>query len=130
MSKTPDQIWIGLGMPGYISDDPPSDLYNVKYVRADLVDASAMADQIDRLRKQLKDTLNREAETQRRHDAKLDAKDARIAELGAALKYIAKPKPGPEFDWATEEMNRWRASWYRNYEKAARTALKGERNDE
>ena len=43
--------------------------------------APAMADEIERLRKQLKDTLDREAETHRRHDAKLDAKDACIAEL-------------------------------------------------
>lgn len=80
------------------------------YIRADLVDAKdaliadlseeiedmekevnapcpapRMADEIDRLRKQLKATLDREAETHRRHDAKLDAKDARIVELEAKL---------------------------------------------
>ena len=50
-----------------------------------IASAPAMADEIDRLRKQLKATLEREAETHRRHDQKLDAKDARIAELEARV---------------------------------------------
>lgn len=63
----------------------PKGPYNTALISA----APAMADEIDRLRKQLKDTLDREAETHRRHDAKLDAKDACIAELESLLTKFA-----------------------------------------
>ena len=93
--------------------------------------APAMADEIDRLRKQLKATLEREAETHRRHDQKLDAKDAHIAELEAALKYIAFP----EMDelTANHAYAENRLELYREVFsdiEATRTALKGEQNND
>ena len=39
MSDAAERIWIGLGMPGYISDEPALDLYDVEYIRADIHDA-------------------------------------------------------------------------------------------
>lgn len=67
--------------------------------------APAMADEIDRLRKQLKDTLDREAETHRRHDKKLDAKDARIAELEAVVKKLWRRQDSLDtFDAAVNEV--------------------------
>jgi len=39
MSDAAERIWIGLGMPGYISDEPALDLYDVEYIRADIHEA-------------------------------------------------------------------------------------------
>jgi len=48
---------------------------------------------------------------------------AEIERLRDSLREIAKPKVGPDFDWTDAEINKWRASWYREYENIARHAL-------
>lgn len=60
--------------------------------------------------------------TQEAADA-LEAAQARIAELEGALRDIAAPKCGPDFDWSDREVNEWRASKWKWAQKTARAAL-------
>ena len=49
--------------------------------------------------------------------------EAKLAKAVDALETIAKPKVGPDFDWTEDEVNKWRAVWYRKYADTACTAL-------
>jgi len=49
---------------------------------------------------------------------------ALIEKLKSTLSEIAKPKVGPGVDWSQEEVDRWRAIWYNEYENMAREVLK------
>ena len=40
-----------------------------------------------------------------------------------ALKEIARPKVGPDFDWSEDEVAGFRATWCHKYENMARKAL-------
>lgn len=56
----------------------------------------------------------------------------KLAKAVEALEGIARPKVGPDFDWPEEEVDRWRAVWYRKYGEIARTTLaelKGETDE-
>ncbi len=54
----------------------------------------------------------------------LTAAQARIAELEAALRDIATPKVGPDFDWSDDEVTKWRAGRWKWAQDTAREALK------
>ena len=64
--------------------------------------------------------------TEKHADAEaIGSQAAEIERLRDSLREIAKPKVGPDFDWTDAEINKWRASWYREYENIARAALTG-----
>jgi hypothetical protein len=49
--------------------------------------------------------------------------ETKLQKAVEALEEIAKPKVGPDFDWAEDETDRWRAGWYQKYGDIARTTL-------
>jgi len=80
--------------------------------------------------KELADAVGEEADadgilrTEKHADAEaIGSQAAEIERLRDFLREIAKPKVGPDFDWTDAEINKWRASWYREYENIARHAL-------
>lgn len=56
--------------------------------------------------------------------ARIEELEAKLALAVVALDQIAKPKVGPDVDWSEEEVNAWRATWYRKYGDMARATLK------
>ena len=56
-------------------------------------------------------------------DNLIEELEAKLAKAVDALKKIAEPRVGPDFDWTEAEADKWRASWYRRYGDIARATL-------
>jgi hypothetical protein len=78
--EAPESIWIDRGPNGGWMFRTEKLLNSVRqYVPADTIEAQAA--EIEELRAQLKTVLDREAETHRRHDAKIETQAAEIERL-------------------------------------------------
>jgi hypothetical protein len=107
----------------------------VEYVRADRIEEleaenKTLRSIVDHVMADTGDDPEIMAASRAEWAARVLEAEAKLAKAVEALKKIAEPKVGPDFDWAEAEAEKWRAGWYRIYGDIARTTiaeLKGEK---
>ena len=117
MSEAPERIWAKPGMPGYITDGP-CDLYDVEYVRADMLHeiflrySKAETRRIEELEERLKaagedaneaETYAAEMEDKLKEMAEMDDK---LAKVVTRMQHIAVNKTTDELtriEWDTHD---------------------------